>query len=276
MTNQRNSYPPSVPHGHSPHANGGYDHHMMNSDHPSFRYPVPDKSRRSEYPMIERPISLDPLFIKVLHKIFPQLSTELISRELATCANDLTKTVEFMLRKYQSALEDVPFHSIVPTTVAEQTYSRQSFMHPAQSPRSYSRESSPASGKSGYSPGPPQLYTPVVYPSDAKYEQKVYNVHYQTEAEHRFDRRCRDEMRDESMHQHSTQYQNGVLSYEEALHISQVKNKENAMKVRKQHTLNGQSYSSLSEDSEEENQEQNVTSSNGNLSRTVVTPHDQE
>ena len=272
IANQRSSYPTSVAHSNAPLTNGNIDHRMVNSDHSPFRYGVHEKIRRNEHVMVDRSMSLDPLFIKVLHKIFPQLGTELISRELALYGNDLTKTVEFMLRKYQSALEDVPLHTTVPSTVAEQNYMRQGYAHPSQSPRGYSRESSPSSGNSAYSPGPPQLYTPVVYPSDAKYEAKVYDGNYQHEAEHRFERRSREDMRDENgQHQH-TQYQNGVLSYEEALHISALKNRENALKLRNQSAINGQGYAGhLDDHSDAENQEQAVTSSNGQLSRKMIT-----
>ena len=271
MTAQRNSHHVSVSHGHSTFTNGSLDHHMMSPDHIPFQYAGHEKVRRTEHPVADRPITLDPLFLKVLHKIFPQLSTEIISRELALYGNDLTKTVEFMLRKYQSALEDIPLHSMTQTTAAEQNYIRQGYAHQTHSPRRYSRESSPSSGNSGYSPGPPHLYTPVVYPSDAKYDGKVYDSHFQTEADRRFERRPRDDMREENTHQ----YQNGVLSYEEALHISAIKTRENAMKISNQHGLNGQNYHVMhSEDhSDLENEEHNVTSSNGRLSRTMVTQH---
>ena len=278
----------SIPHQHSPHhahvshanspfTNGTMDHHMVNADHNSFQYAGHEKIRRSDHLMAERPIALDPLFLKVLHKIFPQLGTELISRELALYGNDLTKAVEFMLRKYHSALEDVPFHNAIPPTVAEQNYMKHTYAHPTQSPRGYSRESSPSSGNSGYSPGPPHLFTPVVYPSDAKYDGKVYDGHFQSETDHRFERRIREDTREESGHQQNTQYQNGVLSYEEALHISALKTRENAMKMRNQHAMNGQSYLGLhSEDqSDIENEEQNVSSSSGKIPRTMVTSHSQ-
>lgn len=276
MASQRSSYPSTVGRARSPLANGGIDHDMVSSDHALFRYPVPDKRRRSEHSMADRPISLDVLFIKVLHKIFPQLGAEIISRELALYGNDLTKTVEFMLRKYQSALEE-PYQGTVQSTVAEHTYLRQGYTHPPQSPRAYSRESSPSSGHSGYSPGPPQLYTPVVYPSDVKYEQKIHDDHYKNEPAHRFERRSREEMSEENGHPRGKHYQGGVLSYEEALHISALKNRENAMKMRSQPTMNGQGYPGISEDqSDVENQEQNVTSSNGIHSRTIVSSHSQE
>lgn len=271
MTSQRNSHHPSVSHGHSTFTNGSLDHHMMSPDHIPFQYAGHEKVRRTEPPVADRPITLDPLFLKVLHKIFPQLSTEIISRELALYANDLTKTVEFMLRKYQSALEDIPIHTMAQTTVSEQSYTRQGYAHPTHSPRHYSRESSPSSGNSGYSPGPPHLYTPVVFPSDAKYDGKVYDSHFQTEVDRRFERRPREDMREENSHQ----YQNGVLSYEEALHISAIKTRENAMKISNQHGLNGQNYHVMHSEghSDLENEEHNVTSSNGRISRTMVTQH---
>ena len=278
IPHQRNHQHVNVSHASSPYTNGNMDHHMVSSGHAPYHYNHHEKIRRNDHLLADRPIALDPLFLKVLHKIFPQLGTEVISRELAMYGNDLTKAVEFMLRKYQSALEDVPLHSTVPPTAGEQNYLRQSYAHPTQSPRGFSRESSPSSGNSGYSPGPPHLYTPVVYPSDAKYDGKIYDGHFQSETDLRFDRRGRDDIREENSHQANTQYQNGVLSYEEALHISAIKTRENAMKMCNQHALNGQSYPGLhSEDhSDAENEEQSVTSSNGKLSRIPITAHGQQ
>lgn len=250
---------------------------VVNSDQTAFRPPL-GKDQRNEHP-VEKQIPLDPMFIKVLHKIFPQLGSDLISRELTLCSNDLTKTVEIMLMKYRSALEDVPLHSNIPMSITEQHFGKATFLQAPQSPKQYSRESSPSSVMSGYSPGPPQLYTPVVYPSDSKYEQAIrqyhsevesrlygHESHHQHEASQGFDHPVRGEdKRAEGVPQRRSPYQNGVLSYEEALHISASRqNKENTKTLTNHLLMTGQAFAGAKEERTEiEYQEPNVTSSNG-------------
>ena len=287
--------PHNVPHNVHP-----QDNRSHRVEHPGqaipFRHPMPAKERVQHDHKIERhsvSVPLDPMYIKVLRKIFPQLSTEAIGRELQLCYNDLTKTVEVMLMRYHSALEGVPFHTAaVQPSVATEHYGKPNYLHAPPSPKSYSRESSPSSNASAYSPGPPQLYTPVVYPSDAKYEytnqmsrshnrdieHRVYTHEndFQHEVNHGFDRRNRDESRridnpppqneEEWQYLHRRQHspkQNGVLSYEEARQISARQNKENAHSTSHHNIINGQDVVKVKQENELEVEDLIVSSSVG-------------
>ncbi|XP_065064745.1 doublesex- and mab-3-related transcription factor 3-like isoform X2 [Rhopilema esculentum] len=277
MSVHHGSFSPSASYANAVPVSASIERHMANSNLAQYPHHMVGKGPRHEF-VGEKQVPLDSLFIKVLHKIFPHLSNDVISRELAYFGNDLTKTVEFMLRKYQSALEDTPIYTNDSNANHEHHFAKGAYMHAPESPRAYSRESSPSSGISGYSPGPSQHYTPVVYPSDAKYEQSLKQYHgegrdshYQSETEHRFDRRSRGEdVRDDNVHNHNAQYKNGVLSYEDALQISAIKNRESSKSLRLPPARNGQAHVDVNGDHvEREYQDHSVSTSNGTAANNL-------
>eukprot|EP00794_Sanderia_malayensis_P019994 gene19994-21954_t len=291
---------PAVSNSHGRHSKGrGMNHRAVRPEPQQtavYTHAMPHGKERglSDHYIDNRDVPLDPMYIKVLQKIFPQLSPDVISRELHFCCNDLTKTVEYMLKRYQSAIEAVsPPHTMMTSDVVDPPHygsKMTSYIHnAAASPKSYSRESSPGSAESGYSPGPPQLYTPVVYPSDAKYEYTVatngvsrhvdierktypHEIEYQRTLRGEERTRSKDNGHAADYHQQwrsmqrqeryaSPPQQNGVMSYEDARKLTARQNKENAngnQIVAGDH----QGLLKIKEENEiQDNQELNVSSS---------------
>ncbi len=257
------------------------------SQEPVYRSSLPTKDHDEDHFIDRRSLSipLDPMYIKVLQKIFPQLSPEIITRELQLCYNDLTKTVEIMLKRYQSALKTASPNNAAPVEQCQQHYRkapldpsehhyRKASYQPAPtSPKVFSRESSPASPGSGYSPGPPSLYTPVVYPSDTKYDYQASVVRsshsdvehrvYAYESDYRHEmsrvyeyRRLAEDRRSNVLHAEHLQLQNGAQSYDQARDIAMRHNKENSS----DNHYNVRPVK-VKEETDPGNQELNVTSS---------------